>query len=88
MLTHRRSEKGHEAYGVRLLGEIASHRRPPEVEIAEVHYRKAMALTDELGMRPLAAHCHTGLAKLYRRTGKRQQADEHFTTATTMFREI
>jgi len=39
-------------------------------------------------MRPLAAHCHFGLSKLYRRTGKREQAQEHFTAATTMYREM
>jgi hypothetical protein len=40
------------------------------------------------GMRPLIAHCHLGLGKLYRRTGKRQDAQEHLTTATTMYREM
>jgi hypothetical protein len=39
-------------------------------------------------MRPLVAHCHLGLAKLSRRTGKREQAQEHLTTATTMYREM
>jgi hypothetical protein len=39
-------------------------------------------------MRPLVAHCHLGLGKLHRRTGKRQEAHEHLTTATTMFREM
>jgi hypothetical protein len=29
-----------------------------------------------------------GLGKLYRRTGKREQAQEHLTTATTMYREM
>lgn len=33
------------------------------------------------------AHCHLGLAKLYRRTGKRDDAREHLTTATTTYRE-
>ena len=47
-----------------------------------------MALAEELGMRPLVAHCHLGLGRLYRRTGKREQAQEHLTTATTMFREM
>jgi hypothetical protein len=51
-------------------------------------YRAAMALAAELGMRPLVAHCHLGLGKLYRRTGNRQQAKEHLTTATTMYREM
>ena len=39
-------------------------------------------------MRPLIAHCHLGLGKLYRRTSKREQAQEHLTTATTMYREM
>ena len=34
------------------------------------------------------AHCRRGLSKLYRRTGKRQEAQEHLTTATTMYREM
>ena len=38
-------------------------------------------------MRPLVAHCHLGLGKLYRRTGRRQ-AQEHLTAATTMYREM
>ena len=47
-----------------------------------------MALAAELGMRPLVAHCHLGLGKLYRRTGKRQQAQEYLSTARTMYREM
>jgi hypothetical protein len=39
-------------------------------------------------MRPLVAHCHLGLGKLYWRTGKREQAKEHLTTAATMYREM
>jgi hypothetical protein len=38
--------------------------------------------------RPLVAHCRFGLGKLYRRTGKRQEAQEHLTTATNMYREM
>jgi hypothetical protein len=58
------------------------------VATAEVHYASAIGLASELGMRPLVAHCHLGLGKLYRRTGKRQEAQEHLTTATTMYREM
>jgi hypothetical protein len=39
-------------------------------------------------MRPLVAHCHLGLGTLYRRTGDRAKAQEHLTTATTMYREM
>ena len=49
---------------------------------------KRSTLAVGLGMRPLVAHCHLGLGKLYRRTGKREQAREHLMTATTMYREM
>jgi hypothetical protein len=39
-------------------------------------------------MRPLVAHCHLGLGKLYQRTGKREQAWQYLTTATTMYRDM
>jgi hypothetical protein len=57
-------------------------------ELAEGHYRDALALAEALGMRPLVAHCHHGLGKLYRRTGTREQAQQHVATATTMYREM
>ena len=48
---------------------------------------KPLGLAEPRGMRPLVAHCHLGLGKLHRRTGKREQAREHLTTAATMYRE-
>ena len=39
-------------------------------------------------MRRPMAHCLLGLGKLYRRTGKREQAREHLATATGMYREM
>ena len=78
--------RGWQAWALRLLGEVAARRDPPEH--AEGHYRDALALAEELGMRPLVAHCHLGLGKLYRRTGQREQAREHFTSATAMYREM
>jgi class 3 adenylate cyclase/tetratricopeptide (TPR) repeat protein len=87
-LSREHNERGHEAWVLRLLGEIFSSRDPSPGATAEAHYRQAFALAEELGMRPLLAHCHLGLGKLYRRTGKRDQAHEHLTTATTMLREM
>src|SRR2546425_313848 len=60
----------------------------PQVEVAEDAYRRAMRVAEELGMRPLAGRCHLGLGELYRRTDKRQQAQEHLGTATMMYREM
>jgi len=72
----------------RLLGEIAAQRDPPEAETGEGHYRDALALAEELGMRPLVAHCHLGLSTLYRRTDTRELARAHLTAATTLYREM
>jgi hypothetical protein len=49
---------------------------------------RARTIATEHGMRPLVTHCHLELGKFYRRTGKRQEAHEHLTTATTMYREM
>src|SRR5262249_5027645 len=87
-LTRERGERGHEAWALRLLGKIAARTDPPTVKSAEEHYRQALARADELGMRPLVAHCHLGLGKVYHRTGDPAKAGEHRTTATTMYREM
>ena len=55
---------------------------------AQRYYREAITLGAELGMRPLVAHCHLGLGKLYRRMDKREEAKEHLATATTMYRDM
>jgi tetratricopeptide (TPR) repeat protein len=87
-LSRDRKERGVEAHALRLLGEIAAHRDPAEVETAETHYQQAVALATELGMRPLVAHCHFGLGKLSRRTGDHAKAQEHLATARAMYREM
>jgi tetratricopeptide (TPR) repeat protein len=80
-----RGERTFEARALRLLGDVAIHHDPGA---AGRSYQEALALASELGMRPLVAHCHLGLGKLYRRAGKHEQAEEHLTTATTMYREM
>ena len=84
----QRGERGVEGKLLLLLGDIAAHRDRVDAETAEAHYRQALALAEEMGMRPLVAHCHLGLGKLYRRTDKREDAQEHLATATTMYRDM
>ena len=84
-LTRRLGARGAEAHALCLAGDVAS---TSDAEDAESHYRAALALAGELGMLPLVAHCHLGLGKLYRRAGKRQEAQDHLITATTMYREM
>src|SRR2546421_13092706 len=81
-------ERGNQAYTLRLLGDIAARREPPDSTLAEAHYRQALALAEELGMRPLQAHCHLGLGTLYVRTGQRQQAQTALSTAIDRYRAM
>jgi tetratricopeptide (TPR) repeat protein len=87
-LARRRGERGYEAWALRLLGEIASHHARPDEATAVAHYGAALTLASELDMRPLVAHCHLGLGRLYRRTGQREQAQERLSTATAMYGEM
>jgi tetratricopeptide (TPR) repeat protein len=87
-LARQYKERGYEAYTLRLLGDIVAREDPLDIGKAEDHYRQALALAEELGMRPLIAHCHVGLGKLYRRTSKMDQAKTQLATATTMMREM
>jgi tetratricopeptide (TPR) repeat protein len=79
---------GEAAHARKILADIAMHPDRFDRESAESSYRAALALAEPRGMRPLVAHCHAGLAKLYRRTDKHQQADEHLAAATTMYRDM
>src|SRR2546426_3688209 len=81
-------QPGFAAHALHLLGDIATHPDRFDAETGEAHYRTALALAEPRGMRPLVAHCYLGLGKLARRTGQRDQAQEHLTTATTMYRDM
>ena len=87
-LARERGQRGYEAWALSHLGEIVSCCDRLDAETAEGHYREALGVAEELGMRPLVAHCHLGLGRVYRRTGKREQAQERLTTAATMYREM
>ncbi len=79
--------RGFGAHALHLLGDIATHPDRFDAGSGAAHYRQALALAEPRGMRPLIAHCHLRLGKLYRGTGKRHEAQEHFTTAMTMYQE-
>jgi tetratricopeptide (TPR) repeat protein len=79
-------ERGHQAYALWLLGEIAAHRTSPDADAAIAHYCQALALTEELGMRPLQAHCHRGLGTLYATIAQREQARVELTATIELYR--
>jgi class 3 adenylate cyclase/tetratricopeptide (TPR) repeat protein len=81
-----REEPPYQAWAYYVAGEAADGNANPSVP--EAHYRQALALSEPRGMRPLVAHCHAGLAKLYWRRGNRQKAQEELDTAAAMYREM
>ena len=87
-LAHDSKQMGYEAYALRLLGEIAGHHVPPDIDQATAHYRQALALAEELGMRPLQARCHFALGELAKQAGETRDAQEQFEKAASMFRDM
>jgi tetratricopeptide (TPR) repeat protein len=83
-----RKMRGEEARALWLLGEIAVRRDPPDVVQAEAHYQQALALAEELGMRPLVAHCHHGLGRLYHQTGRAESARVALSAAIDLYRAM
>jgi tetratricopeptide (TPR) repeat protein len=70
----RHGERGHEAWALRAQAEVAAARKPFARDAARVRYQEALMLAEALGMRPLEARCHLGLAALHRTAGRHEQA--------------
>jgi tetratricopeptide (TPR) repeat protein len=81
-------ERADEALALYQLGVVQAHADPPDAEQAEAHYQQALTLADELGMRPLQAHCHRGLGTLYARTGQAEQARTELAAAIALYRAM
>ena len=89
-LARAQKERGNQAYALRLLGDIAARCDSPETGQgrSEAAYHQALALAEELGMRPLQAHCHRGLGALYGALGRHEQARTALTTAIELYRAM
>jgi tetratricopeptide (TPR) repeat protein len=87
-IARAQKEQGYEAYALRLLGKIAAHDHPLHAEQAETYYQQALALANELGIRPLQAHCHLDLGILYGKTKRAGEAYAELATALEMYRTL
>jgi class 3 adenylate cyclase/tetratricopeptide (TPR) repeat protein len=81
-------QPGFKAHALHLLGDIATHPDRFDADSGTAHYKEAMTLAELHGMRPLVAHCHFGLGKLYGHIGKPEHARDNLTVATTLYREM
>jgi len=70
-LSRAHRQRGIEAEALRIIGGIRSLQNSDHIGTAETLYYESIELAEPRGMRPVVAHCHLGLGKLYRRTGKR-----------------
>jgi tetratricopeptide (TPR) repeat protein len=87
-LARQYQQRGNAAWALWHLGESTPRQASPDVEPAAGHYGQALALANELGMRPLVAHCHRGLGMLYATTGLLEQARTELSTAIEMYRAM
>jgi class 3 adenylate cyclase/tetratricopeptide (TPR) repeat protein len=87
-LARQLKQRGNEARALHQLGAVHAHIDPPDTAQAAAHYQQALALADELGMRPLQAHCHLGLGTLYTQAGQQEQARAALTTAIDLYRAM
>jgi tetratricopeptide (TPR) repeat protein len=84
-LARQQKERGDEALALHQLGAVHAHTDTPNAEQAGTYYQQALTLAEELGMRPLQAHCHLGLGTLYARTGRPEPARAELSTAIELY---
>ncbi len=80
-VSERSGERGSRAEALRVLGDAS--RVAGDARAAEDFYRLARDLASELGMRPVLAHSHAGLALL-----PQPAAREDYATAAALYREM
>lgn len=86
-LAEAQKERGNQAYALLLLAECRARDPTAAVGAGELLDR-ALGLAAELAMLPLVAHCHAGLARLYRRIAKLEQSKRHATEAAMQYRRM
>jgi class 3 adenylate cyclase/tetratricopeptide (TPR) repeat protein len=79
-------ERAHEALAFRVLGDVAA--REANFEAARQAYETALALAEELALRPLIARAHFDLGRLQRRLGHLRDAEEHLARAVVLFADM
>jgi tetratricopeptide (TPR) repeat protein len=87
-LARAHKESGYEGWALRLLAEIALGSDPPDTGRAMEYGRKALVLAEELGMRPLMAHCHLVLGRSLAQGTDPAAAKRHLAAAGQLLGEM
>ncbi|HUG78484.1 MAG TPA: AAA family ATPase [Burkholderiales bacterium] len=80
------AERGNRAWALHLLAEIRG--RPEQRSDAAAYYGDALQVAEDLGMRPLQAHCHVGLGLLHQRAGRREEGLASLGSARRLLRDM
>jgi tetratricopeptide (TPR) repeat protein len=81
-------ERGSEAQALHQVGAVQAAAGPLACAQAAVHYQQALTLAEELGMRPLVAHCHRGLGLLAATLGQAERAHRALATAIALYQAM
>jgi tetratricopeptide (TPR) repeat protein len=87
-LSTKHEERANRALALKVCADITVRNETSGAIGGAEHYAPSLALANELGMRPLVAHCRAALGILGRRQGQRSASDEHFATAAGMYGEM
>jgi hypothetical protein len=87
-LSDKTKDQGSRAWLLRISGDLITQRSPLDVKQAEVNYTQALGLAEELGMRPLQAHCHLSLAQVYAAVTEISKARSELHLATELYRAM
>jgi tetratricopeptide (TPR) repeat protein len=87
-LAQQQKAHGDEAHALHQLGVVHAYANPSDAAQAESLYHQALALAEELGMRPLQAHCHLGLGTLYAKTSRPERACAELSAAIDLYRAM
>ena len=74
-LARKHEERANEAYSLRMLGEVDLYRG--NLSDANSWLTQGVKLAEELGMRPLEANCHKGLANAFDLSHQKSSAEYH-----------
>jgi tetratricopeptide (TPR) repeat protein len=81
-------DKGSQASLLRVLGHIMASRDSLDAEQAAVTFNQALILAQELGMRPMQAHCHLGIGQVHLKAKNLVEARSEILQAANLYRRM
>jgi len=87
-LSRESKDQGSHAWLLRNLGDLTARHVPLDLEQAEANYGAALGLAQQLGMRPLQAHCHLGLGDVHAQVKSFAKARSELLAAAELYRAM